>query len=136
MRTAANGRRTRRPLRRPVVSSTIKPPGTRCGEPQPARTRGSTSRLSMRKNWTSTEGAALIDQSPFAAVSFLDAGEEGADALRVGADVALPVARFGTHVDDAMAVGVAHDDDEVVLEPEQAAGVVAFHRALVLVLPR
>src|SRR5262245_59934624 len=103
IRSAASGRRERRPLRRPVVSRTISPPGTTRGEPHPARTSGSTTRLIKRKNCASTDAGA-----PMAATlrSLLDAGEEHADALRIGADVALPVARLGAHVDDALAVGV------------------------------
>src|SRR6266404_4592746 len=56
---AANGTRERRPVRRPLVSRTTRPPGARRGDPQPARMRGSTIRFSMRKNSVSIERGAF-----------------------------------------------------------------------------
>jgi len=52
---AANGLRRRLPLFRPTVSNTMNPLGTIRGEPRPARTAGSTTRLSIRKNSTSSD---------------------------------------------------------------------------------
>src|SRR4029453_5354634 len=83
----------------------------------------------MRKKRTSTEHGAVITPPR----SLFHTRQERADALGVGADVALPVARLRAHLDDALPVGVADDDDEIVLEAEEAAGVVAFQGALVLI---
>lgn len=52
-RVAATGTRYVRPLRRPLLSRTMKPVGQMPGEPNPARTAGSTKPLSVRKNCTS-----------------------------------------------------------------------------------
>jgi len=66
----------------------------------------------------------------------LELRQEGADARRVRADVAAPVARLRAHVDDRAALVRAHAHDDVVDEAEDRGRVARFELARHLVRAR